>query len=720
MKKFNLLIILIIFTTSLFSQEIKEIRTFHSNGNEKFVVYKNQELEVVRTETFGPNKLLIKSYSINPKTKKFEGEFFDLPNKGTFKDGKMTCYDCSIVLDYYGGNVMTYLTGNFVEGKPIGQIKVYQIVKGKKTRNDELTNFLYNLQVSSRIKYLIETGSIAYSLKHRLTLFYNDKGELDGKIKINELTDLFFENGVLEGFVIKNRENRSITRDSVFRKNKIWKAKNQFVKNTGWLVQLNWDEFINPWRFEYSYDGKDQEYSQYRNNSSEAVFFGSSISETGRISNIGFVTNYRKKFNPDTGLFSGYYSRSDKWWQLDESEDKNSNDRIKSDLKEAMSKLGFETGNNGDISLESKSYLSGSNFLSIKPDNDYAFIDLNTLINFINTNCLTNEFSPISKIFIREGESYVNFKNLKSINGFSSNKNEFDELIKSLKDKNEKFNKALESNDFSLMEKEYFSLLNFIEITVEQSEYYDGSEQGILDSSKESISNFQNKISTDLKIQEQISKSFVINSYLTSINGVEKLKDIKSIYLKGHITDKEFFDYKYMHPNLFYYRKYISLRGFADKDIFITKFDGDRGFIISKGNKKEFPEDLLQEMKKRAFIFAELDYLNNNKVVFDRVEKTDSGNFFVIRLNDNFETEVFYDIYSGLKVKEVKKGVSSSGTETITEIYYSNYKAVANEIKFPFTIVTKFSFNGRSSKNTQHYDEIEINSNKVTVEDFKE
>jgi hypothetical protein len=264
-RTINLLGLLLSISLQSFCQTniIKEIRNYHSNDNEQFVVYKNQNLEVIKEELFDYNGKMLSSYNIDPVTKKKHGDFIDVPNSGTYNQGKLTCESCSLVVKRrsYGYNDFVVLKGDFLDGKPMASIEVYEIsIRTKEPQNNWPANGenpvlrnLLSLPMPQQIQYLnlyklksqpySNNASYVdawYNQEYKLTLKYNKEGELDGKIRINNYSDLFFEKGVLQGFTTKDRNVKNVLNDSVFSKDEIWKVDNVFMKNTGWLVYFYW------------------------------------------------------------------------------------------------------------------------------------------------------------------------------------------------------------------------------------------------------------------------------------------------------------------------------------------------------------------------------------------------------------------------------------------------------------------------------------------------
>jgi hypothetical protein len=250
MKIVSTLLIYISFNCIILPQDIREVRSFHENGKESYVVIKDQELRLKRIENYDEKGNQISVFEIDPITQRFNGPFFNGSNKGYFNQGVLSCKKCVVQ------PTSTLLIGDFKDGRPIGKIDFYLYKEGVRLDDKLKSNPFQTID----------------NKEYKLTLNYNDKGELDGQFRINKTTTLYFENGKLKGFVIRNEENLSYSKDSVFRNNKVWKVENQYVKNDGWLKTLTWNEFEDPWNFYYEYENG----ISFGN----SCFFGSDVSNT--------------------------------------------------------------------------------------------------------------------------------------------------------------------------------------------------------------------------------------------------------------------------------------------------------------------------------------------------------------------------------------------------------------------------------------------------------
>jgi TRAP-type uncharacterized transport system substrate-binding protein len=115
----------------------------------------------------------------------------------------------------------------------------------------------------------------------------------------------------------------------------------------------------------------------------------------------------------------------------------------------------------------------------------------------------------------------------------------------------------------------------------------------------------------------------------------------------------------------------------------------------------------IDEAKENLSPFSDMAY---KKGTLDRIETIDGVNYYLVQFN---ETEVFYDMKTGLKSKEVKTVKTLDGKRVKVSSTFSNYKAV-NGVLFPYSVVIK---SGNMDSNFE-VKEIKVNEG-VSDSDFK-
>jgi len=208
-----------------------------------------------------------------------------------------------------------------------------------------------------------------------------------------------------------------------------------------------------------------------------------------------------------------------------------------------------------------------------------------------------------------------------------------------------------------------------------------------------------------LPIPDGMTAEKVVNNYLNAIGGKDKVMAVKTTMMTANATIQGtplVMTMKASLPNKT--SQVISVMGnVAQKSV----FDGEKGYEEGRGQKIEMTAEQITEAKAANSIFSDLNYTKGTLV---RIEPLDGKNAIVLKFND---TEVFYDMTSWLKVKEVKKVKTPDGQEVEVPTNFGDYKEV-KEIKFPFSIGQKM---GPMDLNFE-IKEIKINEG-VSDADFK-
>lgn len=258
------LLILFIFLTSnvLFGQSFKEVLSFHENGKPRTVSYKNENLELVKTNEYDDTGKLLSEFNYDPVTKLRNGDFFDTNNNGSFNQGKLNCKDCTLIFGNESSSGFKWF-GDFVNGKPNGEISIFKIFKIRRLQYDPYTSYLLSYDSKSRISYssYVDTGETSEEFVTKLN--YNENGELDGVVKPSITTKVFFNNGLIQGIIRYEESNINFVRDSIFFDSKIWKQNGSYVKNKG-LPIFKYNEFEQPRTVDYKVIDNSDEFFKSR------------------------------------------------------------------------------------------------------------------------------------------------------------------------------------------------------------------------------------------------------------------------------------------------------------------------------------------------------------------------------------------------------------------------------------------------------------------------
>jgi predicted Zn-dependent peptidase len=183
-----------------------------------------------------------------------------------------------------------------------------------------------------------------------------------------------------------------------------------------------------------------------------------------------------------------------------------------------------------------------------------------------------------------------------------------------------------------------------------------------------------------LPIPEGMTAETVINKYIAAIGGEEKVMAVKTTITIANATIQGtplVMTMKAAAPNKS--SQEISVMGNTMQK---TVFNGTTGYASSRGQKKEMTAEEITKAKAESGILKDLAYASGELL---RIEPLDGKNAIVLKYKDS---EVYYDMTSGLKVKEVKTAKTPDGKEVKTPTIYADYKEV-NGVKFPHSIGIK-------------------------------
>lgn len=180
-------------------------------------------------------------------------------------------------------------------------------------------------------------------------------------------------------------------------------------------------------------------------------------------------------------------------------------------------------------------------------------------------------------------------------------------------------------------------------------------------------------------IPEGITVSTIIEKYIEAIGGKSKLESVESYLLlaEAEIQGMKLeLDMKKTSKNQF--MKNIKVGGNSmQKQV----LDGDKGYKIAQGQRKDLSEDEITKVKEESSPFPELNYLNSN-VSIEGIEEVDGKKAYKIKISDSKAS--FYDIETGLKLQDVETQ-EVQGQKISSSITYGDYKEVSG-IMFPFTL----------------------------------
>ncbi len=190
------------------------------------------------------------------------------------------------------------------------------------------------------------------------------------------------------------------------------------------------------------------------------------------------------------------------------------------------------------------------------------------------------------------------------------------------------------------------------------------------------------------QVPEGLAAKDVIDNYLEAIGGKEKFSNVedRTTILRGEIMGQNLsIVIKQKVPN----KLKQNIRSGEMKQTIL--YDGIKGVMIIGDKKTELDNKELEKLKVEATMNFLLDpEAYGVSLELKGIETVDSLLCYKIVLITEEGTcwEQFYEIDSGLKIKEVKE-VETTLENFVQETFYSDYKEVEG-LKFPFKINQSF------------------------------
>jgi zinc protease len=183
-----------------------------------------------------------------------------------------------------------------------------------------------------------------------------------------------------------------------------------------------------------------------------------------------------------------------------------------------------------------------------------------------------------------------------------------------------------------------------------------------------------------LPIPEGMTAENVVDKYITAIGGKDKVMAVKTTMMVANATIQGtplVMTMKAAAPN----KTSLEISAMGNT-VQKAVFNGEKGYQEARGQKKEMTAEEIAKAKAESALFKDLEYVSGELI---RIEPLEGKNAIVLKYND---TEVYYDMTSSLKLKEVKTLKTPDGKEVKVPTTFSDYKEV-NGIMFPHAIGQK-------------------------------
>ncbi len=185
----------------------------------------------------------------------------------------------------------------------------------------------------------------------------------------------------------------------------------------------------------------------------------------------------------------------------------------------------------------------------------------------------------------------------------------------------------------------------------------------------------------EVKMPEGIDANSVLNNYIEAIGGKDKVGEITSLVLRYEaeaMGSKILNEEKRVDGKL---AQNIFMNGSPMMAVIVTE---DAVVMKQGGASNALPEPMASDMRTASGLFIELNVLDSGKAKLAGYEDVEGKKAYRIDVpGDAVSYTLFYDVETGLKVKEVQT-ISMGGQSQVQEAILKDYKAFEG-IMFPQT-----------------------------------
>lgn len=252
-------VLLLFCSNNILGQGLKQTTKQWPEGEPSKVEYLNDDLKIIKEEFYDPDGVKVASYSIDPETQKFHGEFFDGTNKGSYNQGILTAQNFRII-DASSRNVDVEIIINVKDGILQGQA-IKNVYRHDPPFTARLQNngYVGNDRVYIRFEKFINKKYQEHLIERNIKdkqfsskkyiLKFDENGLIHGDHFIDRFRTMIFDHGECTGILtydgnagyndFDDNHNfigvKGYALDSVFRDQKIWKRNFKLIKNCGFI-----------------------------------------------------------------------------------------------------------------------------------------------------------------------------------------------------------------------------------------------------------------------------------------------------------------------------------------------------------------------------------------------------------------------------------------------------------------------------------------------------
>lgn len=339
-------------------------------------------------------------------------------------------------------------------------------------------------------------------------------------------------------------------------------------------------------------------------------------------------------------------------------------------------------------SIGSDKYASSTFSATAKVRNivtDSSVVEILKEIELINTEPISEK--ELSRAKAKYAGSFImNLENPQTIAGYALNIETEDlpkDFYKTFLEKLEKVSKT----DVENAAKKYFSVTNARVVVIGKgSEILDNLEKANINGSKIPVLFFDKTAEKAEKpdysavITEGLTATSVIEKYIETIGGKTALEKLESYYMvaTAEMQGRKM-EMKMKKTSKGQFMQDIKMEG---NSVSKQVLDGDKGYIIAQGQRKDFSAEEVLKVKEESAPFPELKYLTAGYVTLAGTQAVGGKKAYVVKIGD--KKTAYYDMETGLKLQEVHT-MKIQGQQVQQTFLFDDYKEVSG-ILFPFKL----------------------------------
>lgn len=192
--------------------------------------------------------------------------------------------------------------------------------------------------------------------------------------------------------------------------------------------------------------------------------------------------------------------------------------------------------------------------------------------------------------------------------------------------------------------------------------------------------------SYEVALPEGVDAKSVLTSYLEAVGGMDKIKAMEGLKVTygGEVMGANLEVTEVRTPSK--YTQQTSMNGNAMMSVMITP---EKQYMEQGGNQMPLPEGMGKDMQNVMGVFAEMGALGNPDIKVTGIEEVDGKKAYAVEVpGDLVKVVMFYDVESGLKLKEMNTITMNGQTQT-QQVLFKDYQST-DGIMFPTKRVAEF------------------------------